>query len=71
MKPIYTAVNAGAARVALDKLPDKWGKQYGVIVRLWGSAWEEFIPFLDYGGCCRIASSFVWHLFRPGEARLR
>ena len=48
VKPIYTAVNAGAARVALDELTEKWGKQYGAIVRLWENAWEEFIPFLDY-----------------------
>ena len=48
VRPIYTAVNAGAARTALDELTDKWGKRYGAIVRLWESAWEEFIPFLDY-----------------------
>jgi len=48
VKPIYTAPNAGAARVALDELTDKWGKQYGAIVRLWENAWEEFISFLDY-----------------------
>ena len=48
VKPIYTAVNAGAARTALDELTEKWGKQYGAIVRLWENAWEEFIPFLDY-----------------------
>lgn len=48
VKPIYTAPNAGAARVALDELTEKWGTRYGAIVRLWESAWEEFIPFLDY-----------------------
>jgi len=48
-------VNAGAARAALDELTDKWGKQYGAIVRLWESAWEEFIPFLDYGACCEMS----------------
>lgn len=48
VKPIYSAVNADAARAALDELTQKWGKQYGAIVRLWESAWEEFIPFLDY-----------------------
>jgi len=48
IKPIYTAVNAGAARAALDELTDKWGTQYGAVVRLWNNAWEEFIPFLDY-----------------------
>ena len=48
IKPIYTAVNADAARAALDELTDKWGTKYGAIIRLWNNAWEEFIPFLDY-----------------------
>jgi len=48
IKPIYTAVNADAARAALDELTVKWGAKYGAIIRLWNNAWEEFIPFLDY-----------------------
>jgi transposase-like protein len=48
LRPIYTAVNAEAARAALDDLADKWGKRYPAIIRLWRNAWEEFIPFLDY-----------------------
>jgi putative transposase len=48
MKPIYTAVNAPAARVAFDELAAKWGGRYPAVVRLWDNAWEEFIPFLDY-----------------------
>ncbi|MBF6341873.1 IS256 family transposase [Nocardia abscessus] len=48
VKPIYTAVNAAAARAALDELTERWGKKYGAIVRLWENSWEEFIPFLDY-----------------------
>jgi len=48
LKPIYTAVNAAAARAAFDVLADKWGTRYAAIVRLWDNAWAEFIPFLDY-----------------------
>jgi putative transposase len=48
VKPIYTAVNADAARAALDELAEKWGRRYGAIIRLWENAWSEFIPFLDY-----------------------
>jgi putative transposase len=48
VKLIYTAVNAGAARAALDELAEKWGKQHGAVIRLWENAWEQFIPFLDY-----------------------
>ncbi len=49
VKPIYTAVNADAARAALDDLTEKWGTKYAAIIRLWNNAWEAFIPFLDYG----------------------
>jgi putative transposase len=48
VKPIYTAVNAEAARAALDELAGEWGQRYPAIIRLWHNAWEEFIPFLDY-----------------------
>jgi transposase-like protein len=48
VKPIYTAVNATAARTAFDELADKWGARYPAVIRLWDNAWEEFIPFLDY-----------------------
>jgi transposase-like protein len=48
IKPIYTAVNAAAARTAFDELADKWGTRYPAVVRLWDNAWAEFIPFLDY-----------------------
>jgi hypothetical protein len=48
VKPIYTAVNATAARAAFDELTEKWGQRYPAMIRLWDNAWEEFIPFLDY-----------------------
>jgi transposase-like protein len=48
VKPIYTAVNATAARAALEELSEKWETKYAAIIRLWNNAWEEFIPFLDY-----------------------
>jgi transposase-like protein len=48
VKLIYTAVNAAAARTALDELAEKWGRQYAAVIRLWENAWEQFIPFLDY-----------------------
>ena len=48
IKPIYTAVNATAARAAFDDLAEKWGPRYPAVIRLWDNAWAEFIPFLDY-----------------------
>jgi putative transposase len=48
IKPIYTAVNAAAARAAFDELAEKWATRYPAVIRLWNNAWSEFIPFLDY-----------------------
>lgn len=48
LKPIYTAASAAEARLRYEEFAEKWGKPYPAITRLWDSAWEEFIPFLDY-----------------------
>jgi putative transposase len=48
IKPVYTAVNATAARAAMDQVTEIWGTRYPAIIRLWDNAWEQFIPFLDY-----------------------
>jgi putative transposase len=48
LRPIYTAANAEMAAVRFDEFADKWGGRYPAIINLWRSAWEEFIPFLDY-----------------------
>jgi putative transposase len=36
------------AAVRFAEFADKWGVRYQAIIKLWRSAWEEFIPFLDY-----------------------
>ena len=46
-KPVYAAVNAAAARAAMDQVTETWGSRHPAIIRLWDSAWEHFIPFLD------------------------
>ena len=48
LRPIYTAVNAADAEAQLAVFADRWGTKYPAAVRLWRSAWTEFIPFLDY-----------------------
>ncbi len=48
LRPIYTAPSVEAAWAAFEELEEKWGKPYPAIPKLWRSAWEEFIPFLDY-----------------------
>ena len=48
VKPIYTAVNAAAARPRSSSSPSPGGSATRRSIRLWDNAWEEFIPFLDY-----------------------
>lgn len=48
MKPIYQADTPTAAEAALEELEAKWGTRYPAIIRMWRSAWTEFVPFLDY-----------------------
>jgi len=48
VRPIYTAVNADAAKAAFEAMADTWGSRYPAVIRLWENAWNEFIPFLDY-----------------------
>src|SRR5512143_2727490 len=47
LKPVYTAVNADAALAAFESFEGKWGERYPAISKLWRSAWDNFVPFLD------------------------
>ena len=55
LRPVYTAVNAAHAEQQFQVFADRWAGKYPAAVKLWRSAWTEFIPFLDYGACCEIA----------------
>jgi putative transposase len=48
LRPVYTAPNAEMAALRFEEFADKWAARYPAIINLWRSAWEEFIPFLDY-----------------------
>lgn len=48
LKPIYTAVDADAARVALERFDEKWGARFSVITQAWLNAWEYVTPFLAF-----------------------
>jgi hypothetical protein len=55
IRPVYTAPSEAAAKERFTEFTATWGAQYPAIIRLWENAWSEFVPFLDYGACCRIA----------------
>lgn len=49
LKPMYTAVDADAARVEFDDFKaSQLGKKYPHAVATWEAAWERFIPFLAF-----------------------
>jgi len=54
IRPVYTAAAEAAAKERFVEFTAKWAAQYPAIIRFWGNAWSEFVPFLDYGACRRI-----------------
>jgi putative transposase len=48
LKPIYTAINADQALLALDAFEQKWGQQLPVIGQAWRQSWEYVTPFLAF-----------------------
>jgi putative transposase len=48
LKPIYTAIDADAAMLALEAFDEKWGEKLGVITQAWRSAWEHVTPFMAF-----------------------
>lgn len=54
LRPVYTAPAEAAAKERFGEFAGKWGPRDPAIVRMWENSWSEFVPFLDYGGCCRM-----------------
>lgn len=48
LRPVYTAPTEPAARDRFAEFTTVWGTKYPGIVRLWDSAWAEFVPFLAF-----------------------
>ena len=48
LKPIYTAPTEAAALERLAEFAGRWESRYPAIVKLWESAWAEFVPFLSF-----------------------
>jgi putative transposase len=46
LRPIYTAPNADAALVELERFDAEWGGRYPPTVNAWRTSWEHVIPFL-------------------------
>ena len=48
LKPVYTAPTEEAALERFAEFAGAWETKYPAIVKLWESAWAEFVPFLSF-----------------------
>jgi putative transposase len=48
LRPIYTAIDADQALLALEAFEEKWGMQLPVIGQAWRAAWEHVTPFMAF-----------------------
>lgn len=48
LKPMDTAPSESAALDAFVAVTEAWGERYPAIIKLWESAWPEFVPFLPF-----------------------
>ena len=44
LKPVYTAASEAEAAERFVEFTEAWGQRYPAVVRLWESAWAEFVP---------------------------
>lgn len=48
LRPVYTAPTEAAALERFLEFQEAWGRKYPAIIKLWESAWAEFVPFLTF-----------------------
>nr|WP_246577608.1 IS256 family transposase [Actinospica durhamensis] len=48
LRPIYTAPTEDAAMERFVEFEAAWGRKYPAVIKLWNSAWAEFVPFLNF-----------------------
>ena len=48
LRPVYTAPTEDAALERFVEFEAAWGRKYPAIIKLWNSAWTEFVPFLNF-----------------------
>lgn len=48
LKPVYKAVTKELAELNLDKLAEKWGKKYPIVIRSWQENWHKLSTYFKY-----------------------
>ena len=53
LRCVYAALTRDAAELALDKLEEKWGGQYPVVIKSWRDKWENLSHYFQYTSTIR------------------
>ncbi len=48
LRGIYTAPTVPAAEARFAEFAEEWGGKYPAMINSWESAWNEFVPFLEF-----------------------
>jgi putative transposase len=48
LRSIYTAPTVAAAETRFAEFAEEWGGKYPAMIRSWETAWNEFVPFLEF-----------------------
>jgi transposase-like protein len=48
LKLVYQALSKEAAELALDKLEEKWGKKYPIVINSWRNKWDNLSNYFKY-----------------------
>jgi transposase-like protein len=48
LKPIYQAISKEVAEEELERLEDKWGKKYPIVIQSWRNKWENLSAYFRY-----------------------
>jgi len=48
LKLVYTAVSKEAAEMELDRLEEKWGGKYPIVIKSWRNKWENLSLYFEY-----------------------
>ncbi len=48
LKLVYQAISKEAAELELDRLEEKWGTKYPIVIQSWRNKWENLSTYFKY-----------------------
>jgi len=65
LKGVYHAATVAAAEQRFAEFAGTWRDKYPAMIAMWERSWPEFVPFLDFRACRRIAERWCEAEFIP------